>query len=195
MKKLIIFLVFIIFILYTTKVAAPTYNTMRPYLAFSMSQESCISKLQEYNIEYTFVNTADKNCPVSNLVSIKNYPNILLSSAIKMSCTSAVNLYKYLTYIKAKSITHLGTYNCRTIRNTKFISEHGFGTAIDISRIDGLSIKNNWKNKRLKLAAHDAEKFYVNVITPDNNAAHYDHLHLDSGLGITLPNLNFAKMN
>jgi len=195
MKKLIIFLVFIIFILYTTKVAAPTYNTVRPYLAFSMSQESCINKLQEYNIKYTLVDSSNKNCPVFNLVSIKNYPNIFLSDPIKMSCTSAINLYEYLNYIKAKSITHLGTYNCRTIKNTKFISEHGFGTAIDISRIDGLSIKNNWENKRLKLAARDAKNFYVNVITPDDNAAHYDHLHLDSGLGITLPNLNFAKMN
>ena len=195
MKKLILFLVFIIFILYTTKVAAPTYNTVRPYLAFSMGEEKCVDRLQKYNIKYTFVDSPDKNCSVSNLVYIKNYPDILLSSGIKMSCPSAVNLYEYLIYIKAKSITHLGTYNCRTIRNTKFISEHGFGTAIDISKIDGLSIKDDWGNRRLKLAAQDAEKFYTNVITPDDNAAHYDHLHLDSGLGIKLPYLNFVKMN
>ena len=35
----------------------------------------------------------------------------------------------------------------------------------------------------LKKAHQVAENFFSNVITPDSDANHADHLHLDNGLG------------
>ena len=58
------------------------------------------------------------------------------------------------------------------------MSQHSYGNAIDISSIDGVSIKDSWQE-----AAKVACKHFTNVLTPASNAAHHDHLHLDNGMG------------
>ena len=95
---------------------------------------------------------------------------------------------EYFDEIKAGYIEHMGTYNCRTIANSKIMSEHSYGTAIDISKIDGASVKLDWnknneKGKILSNAYKVACKYFSNIITPDTDRAHHDHFHLDNGYG------------
>ena len=60
--------------------------------------------------------------------------------------------------------------------------------AIDISKIDDAFVSKHCKNKgsrgeKLREAARVACKYFSNVLTPESNRLHYDHFHLDSGVG------------
>lgn len=97
-----------------------------------------------------------------------------------------------------KTIHHAGTYSCRRQRGNASgtWSEHAFANAWDITGFelrDGrvISVLKHWNAKRGKESKakakflHDARKsacrvFRV-VLTPDFNAAHKDHFHLDQG--------------
>ena len=82
----------------------------------------------------------------------------------------------------------MGTINCRKMRGRGFQSEHSYGTAIDISVIDGASVKKDWgkasaKGKRLSEVALSACKHFSNALTPETNRLHHDHFHFDNGYG------------
>ena len=71
---------------------------------------------------------------------------------------------------------------------SNIVSEHGYGTAIDISKIDSASVLEDWnKNsdngKILKNAYDTACKYFSNILTPDTNNDHKNHFHFDNGFG------------
>lgn len=88
-------------------------------------------------------------------------------------------------------IEHLGTYNCRRIGigGQGDWSEHATGNAIDIAAFvlaDGtrISVLENWqgagsKARFLRQVRDGACASFATVLSPDYNAAHADHLHLD----------------
>lgn len=89
-------------------------------------------------------------------------------------------------------IEHLGAFSCRRLygREEGPWSEHATGNAIDIAAIvltDGtrISVLGDWNGgdpdkalflRRIRDGACDA---FATVLSPDYNAAHRDHLHLD----------------
>lgn len=95
-------------------------------------------------------------------------------------------------------VHHAGTYSCRRQRgNTSGAwSEHAFANAWDITGFeldDGrvISVLKHWdgrkdkdaktKAKFLRDARKSACRVFRVVLTPDFNAAHKDHFHLDQG--------------
>ena len=111
------------------------------------------------------------------------------SSSVRLACKTAINTSKWLNEIDVKKAYHLGTYNYRVIAGSPFLSEHSFATAIDIRALDNANIIEHWNDKgdkggKLKQAASKACKYFSNVLTPDYNADHYDHFHLDNGPGL-----------
>ncbi len=90
-------------------------------------------------------------------------------------------------------ITNLGGYACRTEngKRSNRLSRHAFGAAIDLSNIilaDGtrVSIVQDWKipgkkSEFLHEIARSACRYFSVVLTPDTNAQHHDHIHLDIG--------------
>ncbi|MDB5696652.1 MAG: extensin [Sphingomonas bacterium] len=86
-------------------------------------------------------------------------------------------------------VEHLGTYNCRRIAGRESWSEHATGNAIDIAGFrfaDGrrLTILADWRGDGpeatfLRQVRTGACDLYATVLSPDYNAAHRDHLHLD----------------
>lgn len=86
-------------------------------------------------------------------------------------------------------IEHLGSYNCRPIAGTKHWSEHATANALDIAAFrfaDGrrLSILADWRGNGpeatfLRRVRTGACPLFATVLSPDYNAAHRDHLHLD----------------
>ena len=89
--------------------------------------------------------------------------------------------------IEAKEVEHMGSYHCRKIRgSTRTWSQHSFGSAVDISHINGASLKDDWfkdndKGRYLREAGKAACNYFPNVLTPDTNAAHHNHFHVDNG--------------
>jgi hypothetical protein len=97
-------------------------------------------------------------------------------------------------------ITHvemLGAYNCRRLRDRpEFQSQHSFGNALDIEafRIRGfgrVSLEDHWWNHKTAWSRKASRFLYVlvtelrrqnvftNVLTPNFDQAHENHLHLD----------------
>ncbi len=89
------------------------------------------------------------------------------------------------------ALEHYGTNNCRRIGGggTGSWSEHATGNAIDIAAFklaDGrrISVLKDWREDRDKArfltGVRDAACLeFATVLSPDYNAAHADHLHLD----------------
>jgi len=93
------------------------------------------------------------------------------------------------------AIEHLGTTNCRRIGGgtTGKWSEHATGNAIDVAGFvlaDGrrISVLRDWSRPVpeadfLRAARDGACRMFGTTLSPDYNAAHRDHLHLDQARG------------
>ena len=87
----------------------------------------------------------------------------------------------------------MGAYNCRTIANSKVMSEHNYGTAIDVSKIDGATIKLDWnkENKKIFEYAFDNLKESINkTITSELNKNNEQISYTADVLGKKLEEVN-----
>ena len=199
MKKIIIFLIilFLVSILSfqiikaNKKTILNSFNEYRPFLLDNGGGKECLEKLNQAGVKYTSLgdDIGNKECPIYNQVKITSFKNSSPSSKIILTCSSAIKLSNWLEETKIKSFSHMGTLNCRKRRLSGIQSEHSYGIAIDISKIDEAVIKRDWgKNTssglKLANAAEVACKHFSNILTPDSNKLHHDHFHLDNGLGI-----------
>ncbi|MCD2324556.1 extensin family protein [Sphingomonas sp. IC-56] len=94
-------------------------------------------------------------------------------------------------------VESMGTYVCRAIVGSSAsnrLSEHGLGNAVDIGGFvlaDGRKVRvlGGWKSddeqvrEFFEVIHRSACKRFKTVLSPDYNAAHRDHLHLDMGRG------------
>lgn len=92
---------------------------------------------------------------------------------------------------RVERIEHLGSYSCRRLygRSAGDWSEHATADALDVAGFrlsDGthVSVLNDWEDKGEKAAflrevRTGGCKLFSTVLSPDYNAAHRDHLHLD----------------
>jgi hypothetical protein len=88
-------------------------------------------------------------------------------------------------------ILHFGSYSCRTIAGSSWMSEHATGNAFDISgfRLKSgklISLLKHWKGtpaeQRFLRDIRDGACDYFNMtLSPDYNEAHKDHFHVDMG--------------
>ena len=151
--------------------------------------ESCLKDLAEVGAKYKALGSkGTTTCPIKNAVRISKFKDTALSSSVILSCPAALDTANWLDDIGAKHITHMGTLNCRERRGSGLMSEHSFGVAIDVSRIDDADVSKHWddkgtKGQRLRKAAKSACKYFSNVLTPETNRLHHNHFHLDSGIG------------
>lgn len=92
---------------------------------------------------------------------------------------------------KVAAIDHFGSYSCRRIygREDGAWSEHSTASAVDIAGFrleDGtrISVLGDWEGSEeerafLRDVRNGACDLFATVLSPDYNAAHSDHLHLD----------------
>ncbi len=90
-----------------------------------------------------------------------------------------------------KEITHFGSYSCRTIARSYNMSEHSTANAFDISgfrmadgRLIGVFARFKDKGSEGKFL-HDVRDglcdYFNLTLSPDYNADHADHFHVDMG--------------
>jgi hypothetical protein len=90
-------------------------------------------------------------------------------------------------------IDHMGTYACRSVNNggvSNRASAHSRAAALDFSGVrlrDGrrISVRDGWHGdtpeaRFLKRIRDDACRVFGTVLSPDYNAVHHDHLHLEA---------------
>jgi hypothetical protein len=92
---------------------------------------------------------------------------------------------------RVAAVEHYGSFNCRRIygRSEGAWSEHSSANAVDIAGFrlaDGrrISVLSDWddegsKGRFLRAARDGACKLFATTLSPDYNAAHRDHFHLD----------------
>lgn len=87
-------------------------------------------------------------------------------------------------------VVHFGAYSCRTTREGRE-SEHAKGIAIDVAGFElangaTISVKSDWYRRGktrdfLHAVARSACRYFNEVLDPDSDADHRDHIHLDLG--------------
>jgi len=143
-------------------------------------------------------------CKVEYGVRLARAGNIRISNAPLLTCRMATELAEFeqeklqstakrILGSEIKRIKHIGTYNCRSMRQYKgIISQHGYANAIDVSGFvlkDGraISVAKDWKGngkkaRFLKAVASSACQAFRVSVSPDGDASHWNHLHWDMGI-------------
>jgi hypothetical protein len=121
---------------------------------------------------------------------------------VQMRCALAARLYAWERHVLQPAamrilgepiteIIHMGSYSCRRIRGGRSMSQHATANAFDIGGFKTksgkiISLLRDWdkptKEGQLLYAARDGLCDWFNVtLSPDYNAAHADHFHVDMG--------------
>ena len=172
----------------------------------ALSGRARLARLAAHDISYKPVDVgdpADPHCAVDTAVKLSRI-HAAFNHPATMSCALADRLDEFEREIvqpltldelgsRATRIDHLGSYSCRrqNSRTAGRCSQHAQGQAIDIAGFrlsDGttVSVARDWnapgaKGEFLHHLARRACRYFSVVLTPDSNAEHYDHLHLDIG--------------
>lgn len=151
---------------------------------------------------YPYQAVADSagECPLSNVVRVRDFGPVSLNSSFLASCPLALSsalfvsqqarpLTKTWTGSELTRIEHLGSFACRNIysRPDARRSEHATADALDISAFrlangQRVTVLNGWKAEktqpRLQALLSASCGYYGNGLGPDYNAAHANHFHL-----------------
>jgi hypothetical protein len=118
---------------------------------------------------------------------------------IYAACALASSLGKMAQMLSARGVTdvvYLGVYGCRVVAGTTTLSEHGRGRAFDLAALrtaNGVvhTVLTHWEKdqpepvtasgqllRQTVVSLYEARIFNI-ILTPDYNADHYNHFHLD----------------
>lgn len=185
-------------------VARPVARTQMPP---SLSYRQCVAKLDTLSVRYeAFPNKSEGGgCALIDTVKLLDF-GVPSTNLGPMTCPVATNFAAWARYAvmpaarlylgsEVVRIDTFGTYACRNIVGNPNMagkrSEHAHGNAIDIAAFvlaDGrrVSIERNWNGggpeaQFLRRVRESACKRFRTVLSPDYNAAHYNHLHFDMG--------------
>jgi hypothetical protein len=163
--------------------------------------DECRAVLERSQVAYTALEPAgDAACLRTDRTRLGDVP--ITPDTPPVTCPMAAGLQYWLaTSVEPAAqellgsslarIEHLGAYSCRRIYGnpTSAWSEHATANAIDIAAFvleDGtrISLIGDWngddeKALFLRRVRDGACGIFANVLSPDYNAAHADHFHLD----------------
>ncbi|ANF84726.1 Extensin-like protein [Pseudomonas antarctica] len=146
---------------------------------------------------------ADAACPLRNVLRVQG-ADVALSSSFLASCPLAVafalferhSLQPAAQAVFGQAVTrvdHLGSFACRNLYNRADgrLSQHASANALDIAGFrlaDGrsISVLKDWPGEGdgarfLRQVREGACADFNVVLSPDYNAAHRNHFHLDMG--------------
>lgn len=165
--------------------------------------EACAAALaQSTLLTQEIADRQSGRCGFTNAVTLTR-SSFSYSSPVEASCPLAAAIEPWETAVREAALRHLGadvarieqmgTYACRRIYHQARgpMSEHATANAIDIAAFtltDGRTIRvaQHWEGatpeaRFLKEVRDRSCGLFSAVLSPDYNAAHADHLHLDMG--------------
>lgn len=115
------------------------------------------------------------------------------------ACSLGLALADTADDLRPRGVTelhHMGTYACRTVSGTSTLSRHAYGDAIDISGFrfaDGrtYTLVGDWEHDTTRYTTSagrwlfdvasgwHTRRLWSVILTPNYNAAHDDHFHVD----------------
>ena len=147
------------------------------------------------------VKNPGSSCEVSGAIAVSGFSKARIRPE-DMRCAVAVRLYLWERHIlqpaarrilgeEIAEVLHFGSFSCRTIRGRSSMSEHATANAFDVSGFRTksgkvISVKRDWntgsKDSLFLHAARDGLCDWFNAtLSPDYNADHADHFHVDMG--------------
>ena len=164
------------------------YNAARPMMLTDDGQ-ACLNKLAGHGVFFKSLGSIkQEQCPVKNAVRIEKFSNTSLNMPITVSCDFGIKLQNFFEKLQTKKVEHIGALNCRQVRGSRILSEHAFGNAIDLTDFDSANVTRDWnkdseEGKILRNAKNLACEIFSNVLSPDSDSKHANHIHLDAGPG------------
>lgn len=180
--------------------SAPSFN--------SPEAEQCAVDLKQAGVKFTPLPNQDHGGGCSSIDSVKLLDIGTPTSGLgAMTCPLARNFAAWAQYAvkpaaqkyfgqKVVKIETFGTYSCRNIYGGRSgrLSQHAYSNAVDVSGFvlaDGrrIMLDGGWKGDKasqdfLRALHKSACRRFGTVLSPDYNAAHYNHFHMDmSGNG------------
>ncbi len=169
----------------------------------SADTRSCFADLNAAGVRYTPLPDQDFGGGCHTIGSIRlNDVGIATTNIGAITCPLARNFAAWVRYAVKPAgrqvfgqdvvrVETFGTYSCRNIYGGRSgrLSQHAFANAIDISGFvlaDGrrVTLLDGWKgdanSQRFLHLIHDSAcRRFGTVLSPDYNAAHANHFHLD----------------
>jgi hypothetical protein len=184
--------------------AAPNLLTRYKLMRLRDDPQLCDQALSTSDLRVSRqADSPDGACPLTNTVRVQG-GEVALSSSFLASCPLAVAFALFERHalqpasqaVYGQAVTrvdHLGSFACRNIYNRQngVRSQHASANALDIAGFrlaDGRTIsvlkdwsKDNQDGKFLRQVRDGACDVFSVVLSPDYNAAHRNHFHLDVG--------------
>ncbi|KPF65422.1 extensin [Porphyrobacter sp. AAP60] len=162
---------------------------------------ACRAVLERSEVAFTALDPAGEGaCARPDRTRLDDYPLAPNTPPVTCAAAAALELWRTKTLAPAAQeifgtgiarIEHLGAFSCRRTYGTAEgpWSEHATANAIDIAAFvleDGrrISLIADWDGddneaRFLRRAREGACDWFATVLSPDYNAAHADHFHLD----------------
>jgi hypothetical protein len=183
----------------------PGLATRLKFERAAADRQACRAILREGGVAFAEVpSRAFGTCAQTNAVRLTRGVTPLSPPAPVMTCPEALAYAFWDRHTlrpaareelrgRVTAVEHYGTYACRNIYHRKegVRSEHAFANALDVAafRLEGggrASVVKDFRDdgargrflRRVRTGACD---WFRAVLSPDYNAAHRDHLHLDRG--------------
>jgi hypothetical protein len=185
--------------------AAPNLMTRYKLARLSGDAELCARVLVDSGITYRPLpdEVTGPQCGLFDAVTIEQTASEV-DPPFSLTCRTAVSLALWEKHVVSPAadrhlgapvqrIEHFGSYACRNVygRPAATRSRHATAEAFDVAGFvlaDGRRIRvlADWnENSAAARFLHDVRdgacRFFDGVLSPDHNAAHRDHLHLDRG--------------
>jgi hypothetical protein len=180
------------------------WATRQKLATFAGDPESCFSALGTGGVRYRRLPAVGEGkCLADQRTQIERWPAApatVRPTGVAPSCAVGAALLLWQRDVvqpmarlhlgrDVREIEHLGSYNCRNIRGGNSASEHATGNAIDIAAFelsDGrrVTLLDHWnspdgRSAFLRAVRDGSCNYFSTTLSPDYNAAHVDHFHLD----------------
>jgi len=184
--------------------AAPNWLTGYKLMRLRSDPELCAQALSSADLRVTRQSDSpDAKCPLIGALRVQG-GEVALSSSFLASCPLAVAYAMFERHTlqpaaqsvygqKVTRLDHLGSFACRNIYNRESgaLSRHASADALDIAGFrlaDGrsISVLKDWSRQNqdaqfLRQVRDGACEAFSVVLSPDYNAAHRNHFHVDVG--------------
>lgn len=180
-------------------------------LPTSRATQQCFTDLSRHDVRYSALPDRDYGggCVVIGAVQLLDI-GVPVTGLKSMRCQLADNFTAWVRNAVAPAayqilgselvkVESFGTYSCRGVigrgdAGAAKMSEHGLANAVDVAGFvlaDGrrVTVLGGWNSpdpqvrEFFRTIHKSACKRFQTVLSPDYNAAHYNHLHLDMGKG------------
>jgi hypothetical protein len=185
----------------------PVGLATRGKIARTVSQpQLCRSVLSEGAVTFRSLPDRDSGfCSVRNALAFTTARPALAPASPPMACPEALAFQLWVRQVvqpaaeaafssRVATVHHYGTYACRRVAGhgeSTTVSQHAYANAVDVAGFtlaDGrtITVLKDWKTddadgRFLHRVRDGACGVFNAVLSPDYNAAHANHLHLDMG--------------